>query len=902
MQVLFHKTFVAAFLFCSLFILPFQSFASEDHLSIRYAVIIGARAGSNSLSNDNVEFVSKLRKFLISPEALGIKPENLRVFLDGGNKVLPGAAEADLTLITQDLNGLEKQLKDDDELWLFLSGYASSTGQRYSLATRHGRLRGVAIKDFLKKTRGHKFVFCFTPVGSALLSEIRDIKDLAVVSATSSSGQNSMPRLPLFFARLAAKGDIFDMSELIDASVKDLKKYYESHSLLQAETAVMLVDGRMASLPLGSNEKLSSGVFPKMGNITYADNKNKLIGDLTKPMNLPDSVIIKPADDVTKKLLAETKATADKYRDYKAFFPQDNSTIEINRDQSSRFTCYRQIYLLDDIAAEQFSFYRFAKMARIDQVRIIYPDGRFHEPEPRPVSSGRLVRFPNAVKGCLIEFKYIVDHKPDTQLGEFHGSIPVQYKYPVDKSTVTLELPEKLPIYYKLANDAAKPAVLDKSGGKKIVYEFSSVPALELLPYSPPATRVMRRVMLSSYQSWAELAEMVESLARSSRKLDENTETFVKKLTAGANSDTEKVRRIYNFLCDLRYETTGYGVGGLKPRNPALVIKQRFGDCKDKANALVTLAGAVGVKGYFAILNRGQYTDPDFPSWQFNHAMAYFPQLKGFPQGLWCDATDGSTVFGSLPPGDIGRNALLLDGKKSTFKKISLNSGAQNIIEQEITLAGKNNKFKGVVKLKFSGLPDYKIRQQFKRLGPEAKRYLLASLLTGIMPLAELNNYKVETPMEQLDKPLVILLDISLPVSPSNMIPGLGSDVFSAFTSCERPNGVVVNDGQPLVIRQKLKVANDRSVDWSSSIRYSDKSIVFESNMESRVRAGKAKMSDWHRDITLSLKSGFISGSDYAETRTIVRKALRSISTLKHIAGKNETTHTITVSQPGVIQ
>ncbi len=883
MQVLFCRTSLAVLFFFSSFSLIFKSFASVVNLPARYAVIIGARAGSNSLNNVNVEFVSKLRKFLLSSEALGLKPENIRIFLDGGNEALPGTAEADLKLIKQDFASLEKSLKPDDELWLFMSGYASASGRGYSLATRHGRLRGPAIKDFLEKVKGHKFVFCFTPVGSVLLSEIRGIKDLTAVSATSSSGQNSMPRLPLFFARRAAKGDIFDMIELIDTSVKDLKKFYESHSLLQAETAIMLVDGRTVSLPLGSNEKLASGVFPKMGNVAYADNKNKLIGDLTKPVNLPDSVIIKPANENTKKLLADAKAAAKKYRLYKAFFPQDTSTVEIDRDQSLRITCYRRICLLDDIAAERFSFYLFPKTARIDQVRIIYPDGRFHEPEPRPVCSGRLVRFPNAVKGSLIEFKYVVDRKPDAQLGEVHGGIIVQYRYPLDKATVTLELPEKLPIYYKLFNGVVSPVVTDKSRGKKVVYQFNLVPALEQLPYSPPATRVVKRVMFSSYQSWAELVEMIESLARSSRKLDEKTVAFVKKLTAGADSDTEKVRRIYNFLCDLRYETTGYGVGGLKPRNPALVIKQRYGDCKDKANALVTLAGAVGVKGYFALLNRGKYTDPNFPSWQFNHAMAYFPKLKGFPQGLWCDATDGSTVFGSLPPGDIGRNALLLEGDKSRFKQIFLSSDARNIIEQNIVLTGKKNVFKGTVRLKLSGLPDYKMRQKLKRLGPEAKRYLLASLLNGMMPLAELEAYEVLTPLEQLGKPLEITLNVTLPVSPSKMVPGLGSDIFSAFISLERPNGVVVNDGQPLLIKQNLKVTNDRSLDCSLNNRYDGKFIMFELKMESKVRDGNAKMSDWHRDITLSLKSGFIPGSDYVNTRALARLVLRIILSSKYI-------------------
>ncbi|UKI32488.1 MAG: hypothetical protein L6W00_02560 [Lentisphaeria bacterium] len=90
------------------------------------------------------------------------------------------------------------------------------------------------------------------------------------------------------------------------------------------------------------------------------------------------------------------------------------------------------------------------------------------------------------------------------------------------------------------------------------------------------------------------------------------------------------------------------------PAPPGEVVRNRFGDCKDKANALVTMAEKLGIRACRVLLNRGGRSDPKFPSWQFNHMLVLLPELPGYPDGLWLDPTDGTTKFGELPPGDEG--------------------------------------------------------------------------------------------------------------------------------------------------------------------------------------------------------------------------------------------------------
>jgi hypothetical protein len=91
----------------------------------------------------------------------------------------------------------------------------------------------------------------------------------------------------------------------------------------------------------------------------------------------------------------------------------------------------------------------------------------------------------------------------------------------------------------------------------------------------------------------------------------------------------QKISKLVNYVQDdIRYMGIESGIGSIKPFSPEQVVKQRFGDCKDKSLLLVWLLKDIGIeKAYPALVNTVMQNevDRDFASNQvFNHCIVTF--------------------------------------------------------------------------------------------------------------------------------------------------------------------------------------------------------------------------------------------------------------------------------------
>jgi len=115
---------------------------------------------------------------------------------------------------------------------------------------------------------------------------------------------------------------------------------------------------------------------------------------------------------------------------------------------------------------------------------------------------------------------------------------------------------------------------------------------------------------------------------------DETIKTIVSEITAGAKTDEEKIRRIFYFVRD------EIEFGWIYPQEiPAEeVLKNRKGVCMQKANLLVTMARAAGLKARFHFMYVRKNALEDFlPEFAYNKWLDPFPHT--FPEiylkGRW---------------------------------------------------------------------------------------------------------------------------------------------------------------------------------------------------------------------------------------------------------------------------
>jgi len=143
--------------------------------------------------------------------------------------------------------------------------------------------------------------------------------------------------------------------------------------------------------------------------------------------------------------------------------------------------------------------------------------------------------------------------------------------------------------------------------------------------------------------------------------LKEEDKALLKDQLQEAGGALDKVRILYDFVRkNIRYIASyEYADQSILPHAPSQVLEHRYGDCKDKAYLLATLARENGIKVNMVLLS----TEPR-PTFQglhadlFDHVVCAY---VGDGEHHFLDPTCKHCGFSTLPEKVIGASALLLD-------------------------------------------------------------------------------------------------------------------------------------------------------------------------------------------------------------------------------------------------
>jgi len=137
------------------------------------------------------------------------------------------------------------------------------------------------------------------------------------------------------------------------------------------------------------------------------------------------------------------------------------------------------------------------------------------------------------------------------------------------------------------------------------------------------------------------------------------TRDQAQQLTAGRTSDLERLEALYDFVApNFRYVSISLGMGRYQPRSADDVLRDQYGDCKDKHNLLATMMESVNLRASTVLINSSTKIDPDFPSpSQFDHAitLAHLPSLDA-----WMDVTTEVAPFRLLSANLRKKQALVI--------------------------------------------------------------------------------------------------------------------------------------------------------------------------------------------------------------------------------------------------
>ncbi len=420
---------------------------------------------------------------------------------------------------------------------------------------------------------------------------------------------------------------------------------------------------------------------------------------------------------------------------------------------SSRFvqrvTRLAKASLGDLVRRDQIAFSPSRENVEILSAEQIHPDGevlkasRISEDGPRGKVGGQYIdarskqiEFDDVRPGDLLNLRYRVDSVGPNIFGGFFGDMNViEGQLPKERVEVIALAPADRPLFPGVIR-APAPELSIEGGVSKMIWRRTDVPALEPEPLSPPYTELGTTVSVSTYQSWDELAAWYAQLFRDQMELDDDSREAGRRAVAGATSEAEKIRRLYNYVVkNTRYVGIELGIHGWKPYKASEVHRRRYGDCKDKATLLAALLRDNGIEATIALVrtfDHGGFPAGHASMWAFNHAITYVPSAE-----LYLDGTAEYSGSGELPYMDQGAFVLIVwpDGRfrldsppEATAAENMNRSSYQAEItpEGDLLLEGEE---------KFFGARAASVRQEYEE--PKTRKQELERALSMISPGAE---------------------------------------------------------------------------------------------------------------------------------------------------------------------
>ena len=848
------------------------------------ALIVIGTTGGPSVATDLAAVAQDIRDGLVQ-----------RGFASDAVEVLkPQTPEDKVTTdrILQSLKARQK-LAATDEFWLVLLGFSGRNAEGVPAFQVAGPRMGASdLKLALDAIPAKQFVLVGTSDSGGFVPILLS-KNRSVLSATRGEGESDLPRFPDRWAAALKENPRADWKAIATRAAALTEKEYSDDNLAFGEHA-QLGDpgtGDILEAPFGAEALAQPAPKPEPDGAMALVNASDIKVEIRKPNAEWEK---QAATAETKKLIAAAQATPNP-EGFASILLEQRLGYKVGEDRTAEDFVMQRIYIAKEDGVARWANFMLpqdppAVTTQLEAARIIQPDGSstVFNPAKMPAATDctsglcgalTMVFMPDTHAGCLIEIAYRTRHLLDASVPEFSEELPVQQDIPVLQTELQLQIPEKMGLHFKLRNSDEKPTDTLADGLRTITWKLGEMPAYEALPHDPPAHDFVTTLDITSLDSWDAFAAWYRRLTKGSDEQDPSVKEKAEDLAAGATSRLDKIRKAYEFVSALRYVAIEFGINGIRPRTPAIVLQNRYGDCKDKANLLVALLADMGIDGRFCLLNRGSSTDVSFPSWQFNHAIAYVPKdpAEGQPDDLWLDTTDSTAPFPTLSPGDVARSALVFGKDSSGFLTVN-NPGADvTTIEEKWKFTeasgGSGNLLNGKLQSTWSGLAEYELRSLVRGLTPHQRDFALQKELAKLLPNADFTKLDL-TPADDLAQPLQLQAQFDvLPEPAPHPLPGF--DVGDYFASPQRDRPLLINNGQKLHLKQTVELTYSRDNPVASSPASFDQQAA---GIHASVSWQPTGSQSWTRTAELTIDQPEVSQADYVPVRMMLRNWIEHLS------------------------
>lgn len=220
----------------------------------------------------------------------------------------------------------------------------------------------------------------------------------------------------------------------------------------------------------------------------------------------------------------------------------------------------------------------------------------------RAVYTGKVsaaIVVPDLRIGDTLEVAYTITGQNPVFGDKFLDSATWDSSAPVGRRRVILNAPSDRPIAYRVLGSGAEnvpaPSIRTVDGRRLLMFEATGIPAFIGEDQVPGDVQSYRWLQFSEFADWTEVSRWAQELFRvpaDSAALRQALAAIDRK-----GSDAQLVERVLQFVQnEIRYLSISLGENSHRPYSPEIVLKRRYGDCKDKSLLMSAMLRELGIQ------------------------------------------------------------------------------------------------------------------------------------------------------------------------------------------------------------------------------------------------------------------------------------------------------------------
>jgi TPR repeat protein len=237
---------------------------------------------------------------------------------------------------------------------------------------------------------------------------------------------------------------------------------------------------------------------------------------------------------------------------------------------------------------------------------------------------------------------------------------------PVELRLLTVLHPVARPLQWRQLGDFRTDKIAHKAervgGIERLRFEGRAIEAIDGEPSIPSDYLPGRMLQFSEYRDWQEVANWADGLFPKNKPSPALT-ALAQQFAREPDAATRAAAALRWVQHEVRYFSVSIGENSHRPQVPDVVLKRRYGDCKDKSYLLISLLSEMGIEARPVLLSASAPTIPArvlaSPMW-FNHVVV---QIKIDGHDYYVDPTSARQPepLALIPGASPGAAALLVE-------------------------------------------------------------------------------------------------------------------------------------------------------------------------------------------------------------------------------------------------